>query len=307
MGTTYNVTLVFSEPKSSTYISLVHQNISSSLSKIDRLMSTYKPDSEVSRFNSLAVKQQIDISPDTVRVLNLAANINQLSSGSFDITIGPLVDLWGFGSKSTKGPILPIRSQIVQARDLLGFDKFALVDSSLRKLAPVQIDLSAIAKGYAVDVVASALAEHDVKDFLVEVGGEVAAKGVNQKGLTWLVGIERPDVAQRSLYSAVSLKDVSMATSGDYRNYFEHDSRQYSHTIDPRTGSPVTHQLASVSVIAESCAEADALATALMVMGEIAGYEFAQKNHVSAYFIFRDGDGFLSISSHLFDQYVKLR
>jgi len=304
MGTNYNVTLVFNEPKSSIYLEGVHQRVEVELQLVDSLMSTYKPFSDVSQFNNLGVDQAIEISIDTLKVISFAKRLNKLTDGYFDITVGPLVDLWGFGAKSKSLAQVPSHNDVSQVATLVGSDNFLLKDNALIKSAAVNIDLSALAKGYAVDKVSEALLEVGVRNSLVEVGGEVNGQGVNFRGVPWILGIELPSALGRKAHSTLNLIDMSLATSGDYRNFYEYEGQKYSHTIDPKTARPVRHKLASVSVLSESCMKSDALATALMAMGEVKGYEFATSQGVSAFFIYRKDNGFSSKSSGDFDQYL---
>jgi thiamine biosynthesis lipoprotein len=221
-----------------------------------------------------------------------AQRVSRLTGGAFDITVGPLVDVWGFGPSSVDET--PSDTVIQELLAATGYQQLE-VDvraGTLRKAGDsCHIDLSAIAKGYAVDRVAAALDDGGYGSYLVEIGGEVRTRGHNGAGEAWRVGIERPDPERRSVYAAVALSGLSMATSGDYRNFFIRDGVRISHTIDPRTGRPVAHDLASVSVVAASCMTADAFATALEVMGPAEGFEFAERQHISAFFLIRAGDG----------------
>lgn len=299
MGTTYHVKLVFAEAHSNAQVMEFKAKIQRSLDKIDELMSTYKPDSEISRFNRLKVGGGLTVSPETNEVITSAQKITSLSAGLFDVTVGPLIELWGFGSKTGK-LIPPTQSQIDIIAQSIGSDHFELINGNLKKLKPSQMDLSAIAKGYAVDQVAVMLDKLGAPNYLIEVGGEIRAKGLNQYGKVWVLGIEQPDFLGRKAYTSLNLKNASMATSGDYRNFFEYEGKRYSHTINPKTFYPVQHQLSSVTVVSDSCMISDALATALMIMGEEKGYEFAVQNKIMAFFIFRVSEGFRSKSTPSF-------
>jgi len=307
MGTRYNIKVVFNQPKQSAFIDSLHQKVKNELAKIDGLMSTYKIDSEVSKFNALKAGGRISLSPESEEVLLYSKKAFNFTGGYFDITVGPLVDLWGFGAGSKSlSAYSPQKTEIDQVSSLVGVDHIEISGSALFKKAPVEIDLSAVAKGYAVDKAANELLSNGVNNYLVEVGGEIAGRGVNLQGNSWHLGIERPDFPGRVAYTTVNLSNMSLATSGDYRNFYVKEGRRFSHTIDPKTFYPVQHQLASVSVISDSCMEADALATALMAMGEKVGYEFATKNGINAFFIFRSGGDFASKSAHDFDDYLNL-
>jgi thiamine biosynthesis lipoprotein len=303
MGTTYNVKMVFDKLKSSDELNNYQVAIEKSLDSVDRLMSTYRSDSEVSILNNAPLGQAASVSSQTYNVLYASQIISRLTDGSFDITIGPLVDLWGFGPKY-KPDIVPNKEDILAAKSLVNWQAINLNDGLVAKTQNVRVDLSAIAKGYAVDQVALSLKNLNVSNFLVEVGGEISAYGINQHKIAWVLGIEQPNISGRKAYTTVSLKNASLATSGDYRNYYEQDGKRYSHTIDPETGNPVTHRLASVSVISDSCMESDALATALMVMGEEKGYQFALKENINAYFIYRENELFKTIYTPGFEPYL---
>ena len=305
MGTTYNVKIVFEEPQSDSKLSVLQKGIDAALNQVDHLMSTYKQDSEVSQINRLVPGHELKLSPETIEVLLFAQKVSQQSSGYFDITVASLVNIWGFGPKNT-GDEKPSQTEIDEAKSMVGWQSLTISKESatISKSKGNLVDLSAIAKGYGVDRVAGYLKTQNLHNFLVEVGGEVQASGHNKELKDWRLGIEQPDLSGRRVYTTVALKNLGMATSGDYRNYFEKDGQRYSHTIDPNTGYPVNHKLASVSVVAETCMEADALATALNVMGEDQGYQFALKENIGAYFIYREGGEFKSKYTPVFEQYL---
>jgi thiamine biosynthesis lipoprotein len=280
----------------------IEQQIDQLLSKVDHSMSTYKKDSEISRFNRLNVGQQLEISQEFADVLQISREIWQLSEGAFDPTLGPLVDLWGFGPKAT-GDLIPSDQDITVALKNTGFDGVVLKGLILTKNKPVALDLSAVAKGYAVDIVSNYLEMSALPDYLVEVGGEIRVSGFNSEGMPWRVAIEQPQLLA-SVNKIVGLTDMSIATSGDYRNYFERDGIRYSHTIDPRTGKPIDHNLASVTVLIDSCAEADAWATAFSVLGAQQSIELAEKLDLAMYMLVRQNDQFIASSSRSFKSYT---
>lgn len=306
MGTHYSVKLAEPHALPKERLQGLSEGIKQRLASVDSLMSTYKVDSEVSRLSALAVEEAFRVHPDTFRVLTIANQVYRDSGGAFDPSVGPLVDLWGFGSRNKQIKQPPEEGALLNALQATGFQYLTLLPdtSEVRKLHPIEIDLSAIAKGYAVDQVAGYLRDQGVENFLVEVGGEIATSGLNARNTKWVLGIERPDFMGRSAYTSVHLSGEAMATSGDYRNYFESEGRRYSHTIDPRTGRPVQHRLASVSVIHSSCAFADAWATALLVLGEEQGPKLAESLGLKAFFIERSGTGFRTIQTKNFDQYL---
>ena len=298
MGTTYHITVIADQLPPSD----IEQQIDQLLSKVDHSMSTYKKDSEISRFNRLTVGQQLEISQEFADVLQISREIWQLSEGAFDPTLGPLVDLWGFGPKTT-GDLIPSDQAITAALKNTGFDGVVLKGLTLIKNKPVALDLSAVAKGYAVDLVSNYLEMNALPDYLVEVGGEIRVSGFNSEGTPWRVAIEQPQLLA-SVNKIVGLTDMSIATSGDYRNYFERDGIRYSHTINPKTGKPITHNLASVTVLIDSCAEADAWATAFSVLGPEQSVELAEKLDLAMYMLVRQNDQFVASSSRLFKSYI---
>ena len=292
MGTSYSIKIVRQPGISDT--KTLHKQIKSLLSDIDTQMSTYLAESEISQFNKLRETNWFSLSPRTFAVVSEALRISRLSLGAFDITIGGLVELWGFGRKEQSEVVPDVKVLEKQLKNV-GYEKIELKSgpAAIRKTDPLlMIDLSAIAKGYAVDRVAQFLEEYGVKNFLVEVGGEIKTRGLKDKSKPWRVAIERPTSDQRSIYKVVEMTGKAMATSGDYRNFFEKDGKRYSHTLNPKTGWPIQHDLASVTVIHQSCMTADALATALMVLGPDNGLDLAKENHIAALFIQRKNGKF---------------
>ena len=289
MGTSYSVQAIAIpdgiEPQK------LEVSIAEVLNAVDARMSTYKPKSELSRLNHAAVKTTQPISRQLAAVLKMALDVYQNSGGAFDVTVGPLVQLWGFGSRNQPldAQVRPKQPKLEEVLSAIGSEHlhFNSGELSLRKNSALEIDLSAIAKGYAVDELANYLQSKGIENFLVEVGGELRASGLNKRGQLWLVGVETPDAAPGKALGAVPLRDIAIATSGDYRNYFEENGVRYSHTIDPRTGQPVSHRLASVSVLHESAALADAWATALNVLGPVDGLALADELGLKAFFVIR--------------------
>lgn len=299
MGTTYSVKVVAKGVDAAA----LKKQIDGELVHVNGLMSTYIPDSELSRFNASPVGQWFPVSPEMIKVLKLSERVYKLSGGSFDVTVGPLVNLWGFGPTPMRGDVPP-DDAIAAAKARVGFTKLSIGDDELRRDADIYVDLSAVAKGYGVDQVAALLDGDGYSNYLVEIGGELRARGKNERGTPWRVAIERPDVADRVPFTALALHDEGIATSGDYRNYFEVDGKRYSHTIDPATGRPITHNLASVTVIAPTTAEADAFATAIDVMGPERGMALAEKQNLPVFVIIKGVDGFIEKHSSAFKAYL---
>lgn len=292
MGTSYTVKAVPSAANGPD-MDAVAEAIRAALEDVNAKMSTYRPDSELSRFNSLQSTEPFPVSAETIAVFALAHEVSERSGGAFDVTVGPLVNLWGFGPEE-RGERPPTDDLVAALRERVGYRNVVADPESntLRKTRPdIYCDLSAIAKGYGVDQAARALEAAGVTDYMVEVGGEVRTRGLNAHGNPWRIGIERPDTADRTVELVVPLRDKSLATSGDYRNYYEEDGVRLSHTIDPRTGRPIRHALASVTVIADDCAVADAYATALMVLGPEQGMALAKQLNLAAFFILRTPEG----------------
>ncbi len=280
MGTTYQIKIAQVEIEKAQYQRMA-KSIDSVLVDINRQMSTYQPQSEISAFNRTKSTAPFTVSKGFLAVTREALHLYESSDGAFDATVAPLVNLWGFGPTKETGTI-PEDKQIEALYKYVGSDKLEIVDSlHIRKAIPeLQLDLSAIAKGYGVDMAAQWIGQNGFKNYMVEIGGEVLARGLNAKKEPWKIGIDRPKYANlpgQDLQGILALKDVAVATSGDYRNYFEFEGKKYSHTIDPRTGKPVIHNLASVTIIAENCTKADGIATAVMVMGFEKGYGWLQQ------------------------------
>jgi thiamine biosynthesis lipoprotein len=267
--------------------------IAARIEDIEQSMSTYRTDSELSRFNTYAGDDWYAVSAELCQVVDTALTISRRTRGAFDVTVGPLVELWGFGPGE---PVVapPDPMQIQAAMRGVGYEKLA-VDCgrpALRKsVAGLHVDLSGIAKGYAVDAVAALLDARDIGDYLVEIGGDLRARGRNGFGEAWSIGIESPDRSARRVQRIIHLPDLAMASSGDYRNYFEHDGVYYSHTIDPGTGMPVQHALAEVSVVSATAMEADAWATAMLVLGTAAGRRLADELDLAVLYQERGPDG----------------
>jgi thiamine biosynthesis lipoprotein len=264
----------------------VQASIEAGVERVTRLMSTYEPASEVSLFNAHLDTTPFAVDPEVLEVLALAREVSERSDGAFDVTVAPLVDAWGFGPEDPVGS-LPDEATVADLLAYVGYDGLAL-DRVVGTVAKVdrrmRIDVSGIAQGYASDVVAAALTEMGLTNFLVDVGGEIRAHGTRSSGRAWRVGIESPDEAA-PLWGTVELADEGMATSGDYRNWFEEGGVRYAHIIDPRTGRPIPVRGANVTVVHESSALADAWATALCVLGPVAGFEVAEREGIAAAFI----------------------
>jgi thiamine biosynthesis lipoprotein len=286
MGTTYSITVV--EPAPEINSEILQRSIDTLLQDLNQQMSTYIAGSEISRFNQIETQLWHSISPEFLEVILLSQNISKLSDGYFDISIGPLVELWGFGKKESSS--VPDDIAIENAKQRVGWQHLQIdtAKQQISKAVDLWLDVSAIAKGYGVDKVAELLDQTGIENYLVEIGGEMRVSGINAKQRPWRIGIETPTLGQRGVQQVIELNDYSVATSGDYRNFFEENGQRFSHTIDPNTGKPVRHNIASVTVIEKSAAKADALATALNVLGEEKALQLAEKEQLAAFFIFYD-------------------
>jgi len=301
MGTYYRVK-VAGEEMTEERRRTVHEAAVAEMEAVNSRMSTYLEDSEISRFNRHPEASPFTVSAATMEVLRTAIEISDKTDGAFDVTVGPLVEAWGFGPSPTPPRQLD-GTELASLLERIGYHKLRLDEAAstvTKSLGELHCDLSGIAKGYAVDRVAERLASLGIADYWVEIGGEVRAAGTNARDTAWRLGIERPQLLPGAVQRIVPLEDLAVATSGDYRNYREIDGERYSHLIDPRSGRPIRHHLASVSVFHPRCAVADAWATALMVMGEEEGYERAADEGLAALFLVRDGDGLVELGTPAF-------
>jgi len=306
MGTTYNISLVAALTPAQKQA--LQGDVDSQLRSINQSMSTYIEDSELSILNQSTPGRWQEVSEDLFRVLALSQEVTQLSQGGFDITVGPLVNRWGFGPDFTITQI-PTEQEIKELRLNVGGEHVVLESGTqqVKRERAVYIDLSAVAKGYGVDKLAELLLEKGYNDFLVEIGGEIRVSGTNKYAKPWRIGIETPVASlQKLVQKAVALSNTSVATSGDYRNFFELEGQRYSHTIDPRTGYPVQHNLVSVTVLDPLCARADALATAFNVLGYERALLLANSHKIPAFFIIHTENGFKEFSSEAFKAQVSL-
>jgi thiamine biosynthesis lipoprotein len=301
MGTTYNIKFV---PVDKLDEKVLKKQIDQLLLDINQLMSTYIKDSELSQFNQWKSVEPFSMSLQTIEVLKEAKRLGKISVGLLDVTVGPLVNLWGFGPQSRPEKI-PSDKLIQATRQLVGLEKLILGPTWASKTNPnLYVDLSTIAKGYAVDQVTQLLKTYKIENLLVEIGGEMRVSGVKGSGEAWKIAIEKPEAEQRAAQEIISIGDNAVATSGDYRIYYEQDGVRYSHLIDPSTGYPITHNVVSVTVIHPSSMTADGLATALIVMGKEKALTLADKYDIAVLLITKEKDGFKEYTSTKFTQLV---
>ena len=290
MGTIYNVK--YHPAQNTPPLKSLQSDVEVLLAEINHTMSTYDPESELSRFNRLRTTDWVPASDSLLAVIKTALEIGAQSEGAFDITVGPLVNLWGFGPEVHPDRI-PRDGDITAARARGGLDKIALSETrqAIRKHRPdVFLDLSGIAKGYGVDRVAEFMTAHGIQHYMVEIGGEIRVRGFKEHETPWRIAIEKPLSGERSVHTMLVLSDIALATSGNYRNFFEVAERRYSHTIDPATGWPVDNHLMSVTVLADTSMRADAWATAFQVLGPERGMAIAERLSLPVLFVIeRDG------------------
>lgn len=289
MGTTYTIKIT-ALPEGVTAAD-VRTTIEGVLAEVDRSMSGYRADSEISRFNASTTTDWVVVSRDLAHVVQTALEVSRLSGGAFDVTVAPLVEAWGFGPKDARSP--PDAEELERAAARTGYRKLHVRENppALRKdAAGLAVDLNAIAPGFAVDRIAERLLALGIESYLVEIGGEVRARGHNARGEAWRIAVERPTLSERAPFAIVALQDAAVATSGEYRDFYENGDTRYSHTIDPHTSKPIEHGSGSVVVIHEDAMHADAWATALNVLGLTQGLALARQLDLEAMFIEDAGD-----------------
>ena len=286
-GTTYSITYQYDDD--------LQEEIEAELKKVDDEFSMFNDQSVVARLNR---GEKPELSQDFIDIYNLARQVSDDTNGAFDITVAPLVNAWGFGFKNEQ---LPTRQQVDSLRQFIGYQHVNLKNNIITMQRPgMMLDFSAIAKGFGVDIVARLLERHDIKNFMVEIGGEITTRGINPQRVPWKIGVNKPyeDALNESheLQTILNVTDKSMATSGNYRNFYVKGGKKYAHTIDPKTGYPVQHSLLSATVLADQCAKADAYATSFMVMGVDGAKQLLERHkELMAYLIFTDRKGNLTV------------
>ncbi|MEZ8308850.1 FAD:protein FMN transferase [Vibrio splendidus] len=302
MGTSYNIKYIngdeFLESNE------VHTEIDRLLEEVNDQMSTYREDSELSRFNQHKGADAFEVSEQTATVVKEAIRLNGLTEGALDVTVGPLVNLWGFGPEA-RPEVVPSDEELAARKAKVGIHHLSVEGNKLSKDLPnLYVDLSTIAKGWGVDVVADYLDSIGIHNYMVEVGGEIRLKGLNRESVGWRIAIEKPTVDERNIQEIIEPGDMAIATSGDYRNYFERDGVRYSHIINPETGKPLHHKVVSVTVLNPSSMTADGLSTGLMVLGEEKGLEVANQHNIPVFMVVKTADGFKEIASEAFKPYL---
>lgn len=304
MGVDYHITYV-DVAKNSENIAQARKAIIDDLLKtVNKQMSTYDKSSELSLFNQSTSLEPFAVSENTAKVVKESIRLAELTEGKLDITIGPLVNLWGFGP-NMRPETLPDAAALAHAKSLVGIDNLSVTNNTLTKAIPeLYVDLSTTAKGFGVDVIADYLTQEGVTDYLVEIGGEVRISGKPNPVRDWVIAIEKPISTHRAVQEYISPRNNGLATAGDYRQYFEEGGKRFSHIIDPDDGMPIRHKLVSVTVIHPSCMTADGLSTAIMLMGPQDGLKFAQAQNLAAYLVTKTDSGFETVYTKPFESYI---
>jgi len=291
MGTGYTISIINQKNKR-VDVQLLQNQVDSLLISVNNIFSNYIDSSEISSINRHLSTKAINISPEMAEVIGTAIMIYELSGGKFDITIKPLVDIWGFGEDFNTSQFPSVES-IEKTKKYVGFEKLVLKNNTLQKSNNlIQIDLNAIAKGWAVDKVAEFIQKKGFNRYIVEIGGEISVSGKNRDNKNWEIGIPIPEYLQSELYTTINLSNMSVATSGSYNNHFVFEDINYSHILDPETGYPIKHDLVSATIVTQSCSFADAIATTIMVMGFNEGLNWVQTlPNVECLLIRRSEDG----------------
>lgn len=298
MGSTYSIQYV--RTPSTPGPKELRLQVESILGEVDRQLSTYRSDSNIERFNHLAANSCQAMPEAVLHLVRTGEQLSQASDGAFDLTVEPLLNLWGFGPQA-RALKIPDDGTLAQVRQQVGHQHLRIEGEQLCKDAAVEVDFNSIAAGYAVDRIAELLARQGIRSYLAEATGELKAAGRKPDGSPWRIALEEPRDDQQVAEKIINVDGFGVSTSGDYRKYFQQDGRRYSHTLDGRTGAPITHQLASVTVLHPSALMADGLSTLLLILGPEQGWEYAEQQRIAAFFVLRDGAGFVTRGNKAFD------
>lgn len=298
MGSTYSIQYV--RTPSTPGPKELQLQVESILGEVDRQLSTYRSDSNIERFNHLAANSCQAMPEAVLHLVRTGEQLSQASDGAFDLTVEPLLNLWGFGPQA-RALKIPDDGTLAQVRQQVGHQHLRIEGEQLCKDAAVEVDFNSIAAGYAVDRIAELLARQGIRSYLAEATGELKAAGRKPDGSPWRIALEEPRDDQQVAEKIINVDGFGVSTSGDYRKYFQQDGRRYSHTLDGRTGAPITHQLASVTVLHPSALMADGLSTLLLILGPEQGWEYAEQQRIAAFFVLRDGAGFVTRGNKAFD------
>jgi thiamine biosynthesis lipoprotein len=271
------------------------------LADVDQQMSTYRSDSDIERFNDLPANRCQKMPASILKLVRVAEQLSEQSAGSYDLTVEPLLNLWGFGPQAREEKV-PTAQALAEVRQRVGYQHLHIDRDQLCKDAAVEVDFNSIAAGYAVDTIAARLEALGIHNYLAEATGELKAAGKKLDGSPWRIALEEPRDDQQVAERVIAVDGYGVSTSGDYRNYFEQDGRRYSHTFDARTGAPVSHTLASVTVIDPSALMADGLSTLLLILGPERGWDYADKHDIGAFFVIRADTGFVTRTTQAFER-----
>jgi thiamine biosynthesis lipoprotein len=299
MGSTYTIKYV--RGQSSPGIDLLKRETESILAEVDLQLSTYRADSVIEKFNQAPAGSCQVMPAGLLELVDAGYALHEESDGLLDLTLEPVLNLWGFGPQA-RAEKVPTPEALAAAMSRVGMQHLRRQGEQLCKDVDLQLDFNSIAAGYAVDKIVQRLSELGVSRYMIEVTGELKAAGLKPDGQPWRIGLEAPQDGQRVAQRVLAVDGYGISTSGDYRNYFEEDGQRYSHTLDPSTGKPINHQLAAVTVVDKSTLRADGLSTVLMVMGTERGLAFAERKGIAAFFVTREGDGFVTQTTQAFEQ-----
>ncbi|WP_077047150.1 FAD:protein FMN transferase [Pseudomonas sp. KK4] len=279
----------------------VQVEVETILAEVDRQLSTYRSDSDIDRFNQLPANRCQAMPPSVLELVRVGEQLSEQSDGSYDLTVEPLLNLWGFGPQARDEKV-PSAVALAEVRQRVGHGHLRIEGNQLCKDAAVEVDFNSIAAGYAVDLIAARLEALGIHNYLAEATGELKAAGSKLDGSPWRIALEEPRDDRQVAERIVTIDGYGLSTSGDYRNYFEQGGQRYSHTFDARTGAPVAHALASVTVIHPSAMMADGLSTLLLILGPERGWDYAQKHDIAAFFVMRADTGFVTRTSQAFER-----
>lgn len=276
------------------------------LREIDQQVSTYRNDSVIERFNELPANLCQPMPAALLHLVRTGEQLSRASDGAFDLTVEPLLNLWGFGPQA-RALKVPDAASLAQVRQRVGYQHLRIDGEQLCKDAAVEVDFNSIAAGYAVDRIAELLSSRGIHSYLAEATGELKAAGRKPDGTPWRIALEEPRDDRQVAEKIISVDGFGVSTSGDYRNYFEQDGQRYSHTLDARSGAPISHSLASVTVLHASALMADGLSTLLLILGPERGWDYAEQHQIAAFFVMREGSGFVTRSNQAFKQLTALK
>ena len=305
-GTQYGITVIGDHPGGSAKL---EQDAMQVLNRINDEISTFNKNSELYKFNDFQSTEPYPVSEDTALMIIESMRVGKMLNGVMDITVGPLVDLWGFGHIKKEEGFIPSDDEIAEAKKLVGLDKihleFNYSGSTLRKDHPgMRVDLATIGEGYAADQLAKMLDYRGINNYLVHVAGAMRSKGFNASGAPWKIVIEEPEDTIGKPHALIDIHNMAVSTAGSYRNYFEKNGKRFSHAINPNTGAPISHNTVSVTVIGDSATFTDAIDTGLLVMGADQALVFANENNIAIYCLVKTKDGFKARYSRAFKNYL---